>query len=69
MVKKEYFRIRLSTVRAFEQLPFDILLFLDGKLVTYLRQGEMLTGDKKASLHDKDSGESFFVTATTTVLI
>lgn len=61
MVKKEYFRIRLSTIRAFEQLPFDIFLFLDGKLLTYLRQGEMFTTEKIASLHDKDSGESFFV--------
>lgn len=61
MIKTNYFRIRLSTIRAFEELPFDIYLFLDGKLVTYLNQGEMLTNDKIASLHDKDSGESFFV--------
>ncbi len=61
MVKKEYFRIRLSTIRAFEQLPFDIFLYLDGKLVTYLGQGEMLTAEKIAFLHKRDSGESFFV--------
>lgn len=61
MVKTDYFRIRLSTIRAFEQLPFDIFLFLDGKLLTYLAQGDVLTKDKITNLHDKDSGESFFI--------
>lgn len=61
MIKTDYFRIRLSTIRAFEQLPFDIFLFLDGKLFTYLNQGEMLTREKIVNLHDKDTGESFFV--------
>ena len=61
MVKKEYFRIRLSTIRALVQLPFDIFLSLDGKLLTYLRQGEVLTSEKLLLLHKKDSGDSFFV--------
>lgn len=57
----DYFRIRLSTIRPFEEVPFDIYLFLDGKLVTYLKQGEVLTDEKIASLHTKDSGESFLI--------
>ena len=61
MTFKDYFRIRLSIIRAFEQLPFDIYLHLDGKLVTYMKQGEILTSEKISNLHIKDSGESFFV--------
>lgn len=61
MITTDYFRIRLSTIRAFEELPFDIYLQLDGKIVTYLRLGERLTDTKIATLHNKDTGESFFV--------
>jgi HD-GYP domain-containing protein (c-di-GMP phosphodiesterase class II) len=61
MTTTGYFRIRLSTIRAFEELPFDIFLYLDGKIITYLKQGELLTDDKILNLHAKDSGESFFV--------
>lgn len=57
----DYFRIRLSTIRPFEEVPFDIFLFIDGKLVTYLRQGEKLTNDKIQYVHEKDTGESFYV--------
>lgn len=56
-----YFRIRLSTIRAFEDLPFDIYLYLDGKIITYMRAGDKFTDSKISSLHSKDSGESFFV--------
>ena len=61
MLLTDYFRIRLSTIQPGEQLPFNVFLHLDGKLLTYLRQGEKLTFEKIASLHSKDSGESFFV--------
>jgi len=61
MIFSDYFRIRLSTIRAFEQLPFDIFLHLDGKLVSYMRQNETLSTEKIVSLHTQDSGESFFV--------
>lgn len=61
MIKSDYFRIRLSTIRAFQELPFDIFLFLDGKMLTYLREGELLTTEKITFLHEKDSGDSFFV--------
>ena len=61
MIKSDYFRIRLSTIRALEELPFDIFLFLDGKMLTYLREGEILTTEKITFLHEKDSGDSFFV--------
>lgn len=61
MSNSEYFRIRLSTIRAFEELPFDIYLALDGKIIIYKKAGESLTDDKIHSLHRKDSGESFLV--------
>ncbi|MEQ1721958.1 MAG: HD domain-containing phosphohydrolase [Pseudobdellovibrio sp.] len=61
MIGSEYFRIRLSTVRAFEELPFDIFIYLDNKVINYVKQGEMLTKDKIIKLHEKDSGESFFI--------
>jgi HD-GYP domain-containing protein (c-di-GMP phosphodiesterase class II) len=61
MVGSEYFRIRLSTIRAFEELPFDIFIYLDNKVITYVKQGEMLTKDKIITLHEKDSGESFYI--------
>jgi len=57
----EYFRIRLSTVQPFMEVPFNIFLFVDGKIVTYLHAGDKLTDDKINSLHGKDTGESFFV--------
>jgi HD-GYP domain-containing protein (c-di-GMP phosphodiesterase class II) len=61
MVLSEYFRIRLSTIRAFEELPFDIFIYLDNKVINYVKKGEMLTKDKILKLHEKDSGESFFI--------
>ncbi len=59
----EYFRIRLSTIRPNEPIPFDIFLHLDGKIINYARQGHSLTKEKVFSLNKKDSGESFFVAA------
>jgi HD-GYP domain-containing protein (c-di-GMP phosphodiesterase class II) len=61
MTSSEYFRIRLSTIRPFEELPFDIFIFLDNKVINYVKQGEMLTKDKILKLHEKDSGESFYI--------
>jgi HD-GYP domain-containing protein (c-di-GMP phosphodiesterase class II) len=57
----EYFRIRLSTVQPFMEVPFNIYLFVDGKIVTYLHAGDKLTDEKINNLHGKDTGESFFV--------
>jgi len=42
-------------------VPFDIYLFVDGKIVTYLHAGAQLANDKISSLHGMDTGESFFV--------
>lgn len=61
MSAQEYFRIRLSTVQPFQEVPFDIFLFIDGKIVTYLHAGDQLTNEKINQLHGMDSGESFFV--------
>jgi HD-GYP domain-containing protein (c-di-GMP phosphodiesterase class II) len=61
MATPEYFRIRLSTIQPNRDVPFDIFLFVDGKIVTYLRAGDQLKDEKISSLHSKDTGESFFV--------
>lgn len=57
----DYFRIRLSTIRAHEPAPFNILIFIDGKMITYLNKGDMMSGQKIETLHSRDSGTSFFV--------
>lgn len=57
-----YFRIRLSTIRPKEDVPFDIFIYIDSKMINYLPKGNSLQPEKVVSLHSKDSGESFFVT-------
>lgn len=44
-----------------QEVPFEIYIYLDGKIITYLKQGQNLDGERLESLHSKDSGESFFV--------
>ncbi len=56
-----YFRVRLSTIRAMQPTPFDLFLYIDGKVILYLKQGDALTSDKIQKLHWRDTGESFFV--------
>ncbi len=56
-----FFRIRLTTIRANEPLPFDIYVSLDQKIVPYLNKDHSLKFEKIQSLHAKDTGESFFV--------
>jgi HD-GYP domain-containing protein (c-di-GMP phosphodiesterase class II) len=58
---KEYFRIRLSTIQSNAPSPFDIYIFIDGKMINYLKKGDPLRSDRAVSMHFKDSGESFFV--------
>jgi HD-GYP domain-containing protein (c-di-GMP phosphodiesterase class II) len=59
-----FFRIRLTTIRANESSPFDIYIYLDQKMVPYLKQGDQLKFEKIAILNAKDTGESFFVADT-----
>ena len=56
-----FFRIRLSTIQPEQQVPFNIYIHLDQKMVVYLHQGDKLKNEKILSLHNKDTGESFFV--------
>ncbi len=58
---KDYFRIRLSTIRPEKITPFDIFIFVDERMLTYLRAGDQLSARKIHLLHEKDSGQSFFV--------
>ncbi len=62
MSTNDFFRIRLSTIRPSEPIPFDIYVFVDGKMINYLKQGDSFKPDKVQMLHSKDTGESFFVT-------
>lgn len=61
MNKTEYFRIRLSTIRAGDPSPFAIYILVDGKMITYLNPGDAMKPERAQTLHFKDSGESFFV--------
>lgn len=56
-----FFRIRLSTLRGREPMPFPVYIYLDQKMVVYLNPGDRLSEEKIQSLHAKDTGESFFV--------
>ena len=60
----DYFRIRLSTIRAREAAPFDIYIHIDGKMITYLNKGDVMSDQKIETLHSRDSGTSFFVAVT-----
>lgn len=61
MVTADYFRIRLSTIQPEMAVPFNIFILIDGKVITYLHQGQKLSPEKIVRLHDKDSGESFYI--------
>ncbi len=61
MSTTEYFRIRLSIIRPSEPSPFAIYILIDGKMIIYLNQGDAMKPEKVQLLHQKDSGESFFV--------
>ena len=57
----KYFRIRMSTIHPGKATSFDVYLRLDGRLLRYLNVGDRLTDSKIEHLHDKDTGNSFFV--------
>lgn len=59
-----YFRIRLSTLRGNEPLPFDVYILIDQKLILYSKMGDELSHDKIHNLHIKDTGESFYLSNT-----
>jgi HD-GYP domain-containing protein (c-di-GMP phosphodiesterase class II) len=61
MQQETYFRIRLSTIRPSKATTFDIYIHLDHQYVLYLRAGDRLSELKIESLHNKDTGNSFFV--------
>ncbi|MGZ3690491.1 MAG: HD-GYP domain-containing protein [Pseudobdellovibrio sp.] len=61
MSTADFFRIRLSTIQPEMMVPFTIYVLVDGKLITYLLSGEKLAKEKIERLHEKDSGESFYI--------
>lgn len=58
---KDYFRIRLTTIKSGDPTPFDLYIMIDGKIINYLKKGDALKEDRASILHFRDSGESFFV--------
>ena len=62
MNPNDFFRIRLTTIRPLEPIPFEIFIQIDGKMITYLNAGDKIQAAKVLSLHEKDTGETFFVT-------
>ena len=58
---QSYFRIRLSTLRPDKITSFDIFIYIDKKFLTYLKAGDKLSDAKIELLHNRDSGNSFFV--------
>lgn len=61
MELSSFFRIRLSTIRPDKITTFDIYIHVDNKHILYLRAGERLSDGKINTLHDRDTGDSFFV--------
>lgn len=61
MEKSAYFRIRLSTIRPDKLTTFNIYVFIDEKYYLYLKAGDRISDGKIESLHNKDTGASFFV--------
>jgi HD-GYP domain-containing protein (c-di-GMP phosphodiesterase class II) len=62
MQQESFYRIRLSTIRASKATTFDIYVQINGAMVLYLHAGDKLAGLKIEILHERDTGNSFFVT-------
>ncbi len=61
MEKNTYFRIRLTTIRPDKITSFNIYVFIDEKYYLYLKAGDLISDGKIESLHNRDTGASFFV--------
>ncbi len=61
MESSSYFRIRLSTIRPDKITSFDIYILVDQKHLLYLHAGDKLSDGKIERLHNRDTGDSFFV--------
>lgn len=60
---QRYFRIRVSTIRPDKELAFDMYVFVDQRMILYLKAGDRLSDAKITNLHAKDTGSSFYVRA------
>ncbi len=61
MDNNSYFRIRLSTIRPDKVTTFNIYILIDGKYYLYLKIGDRISNGKIETLHNRDTGDSFFV--------
>lgn len=61
MEPSTYFRIRMTTIRPDKVTTFDIYVQVDGKYILYVRSGDLLSDGKIQMLHERDTGDSFFV--------
>ena len=56
-----YFRIRLTTLIGTTELPFNVHILIDEKVILYVKAGNKIPKQKILDLHNKDSGESFLL--------
>ncbi len=56
-----YFKVRINSLIAEKQLPFNLYLRLNSKLMIYLRAGDKIEKEKLLMLNRRDTGESFFI--------
>lgn len=61
MAPGSFFRIRLTTIRPDKMTTFDIYINVNQKPILYLRAGDRLSDGKINTLHERDTGDSFFV--------
>jgi HD-GYP domain-containing protein (c-di-GMP phosphodiesterase class II) len=61
MNDNNYFRIRISSIHASKELPFNIYLMINSHYTLYVRAGEKIDSIKIKSLIAKDHGDHFFI--------
>lgn len=59
-----FFKVRINSLIPGKTLTFNLYLRINSKITLYLRAGEMIQKDKLNFLHQRDTGESFFVQET-----
>lgn len=61
MEQEKYFRIRLKTIRPDKITSFNIFVRVGDRKILYVKSGDALNSKKIEDLHEKDTGETFFV--------
>ncbi|MBT4762341.1 MAG: HD domain-containing protein [Bdellovibrionaceae bacterium] len=59
-MNEDYFRIRINSIHPAQPVPFDIYIYINGKYIHYLRDGDSITKEKLKKFESK-APESFFI--------